>query len=83
MAVQQFGDVAALPVAEMARILTAVDNAMQAEHISDATITRVRNRLVWGHPDGSDAVVRLTPTDLALLPPEDYERLRRDLLGGT
>ena len=74
MAAQQFGGVAAFPVAEMAKILTAVDNAMQAEHISDDVIARVRNRLVWGHPDGSDAVVRLTAGE--------YEQLRKDL-GGT
>lgn len=75
MAEQQFGEVATMPIATMAALLTAVDTALQAEGIDETVITRVRNRLVWGHPDGSDAVVRLTP--------DEYSQIRTDFLRGS
>lgn len=67
----QSGPLATTPVKVMAAMLTAVDEALQAEGVGIVTIERVRNRLVWGHPDGSDAVVRLTP--------EDQERIREQV----
>jgi len=58
------GPLGEIPVKAMAAMLTAVDTALQAEGISEEVIGRVRNRLVWGDPDGADAVIRMSPEDL-------------------
>lgn len=54
-------DLSNVPVRTVALVLTRVDLALQDEGLDDALIARVRNRLLYGHPDGAAAVVRLDP----------------------
>lgn len=61
---QQFGELGDVPIPALARILDAVATSLTAEGVSDTVVARVRNRLIWGNPDGANAVIRLDPDDL-------------------
>lgn len=60
----QTGPMADAPIRALAAMLTAVEEALQAENVDNEVIKRVRNRIVWGHPDGADATLRVTPEDI-------------------
>lgn len=64
MSASSSGPLGSLPVATMGALLEAVDKAMRAEGVDDAARRRVRNRLVWGHPDGADAIIFTTPEEI-------------------
>lgn len=54
-------DISELPVHDLALVLTHVENALRDEGLPTQFVDRVRNRLLYGHPDGASAVVRLDP----------------------
>jgi hypothetical protein len=58
------GPLGDIPVTAMAALLLAVDTALRAEGVDPEVIGRVRMRLIWGHPDGADATLRVTPEAL-------------------
>lgn len=41
-----------LPVRHLAKVMHILTAAMAAEGVSPATIQRVRNRAIWGNPEG-------------------------------
>lgn len=61
---QEFGVLSVQPVQVMTEILVAVERALKDEGVSETTIRRVRNRLVWGNPDGANAVIRVNRDDI-------------------
>jgi hypothetical protein len=54
-------DLSNVPVRTVALVLHLVEMAMHDEGLSKDVITSVRNWLLYGHPDGAAAVVRLDP----------------------
>jgi hypothetical protein len=54
-------DLSNVPVRTTALVLHLVEMALHDEGLSQDVITSVRNRLLYGHPDGAAAVVRLDP----------------------
>lgn len=54
-------DISELPVHDLAMVLNHVELALRDEGMPTPFVDRVRNRLLYGHPDGANAVVRLDP----------------------
>lgn len=55
-------DLSNVPVRTTALVLHLVEMALHDEGLPAHVIKNVRNRLLYGHPEGADAVVRFDPT---------------------
>lgn len=54
-------DISELPVSDLAKVLHHVEMALRDEGMPTPFVDRIRNRLLYGDPDGASAVVRLDP----------------------